>query len=154
MGFNNPGVYEIRPYQAPGLSANSWVGGLEAGAVVKTYARSSPPTDNALWQVALVAGSGSSAEYLIINVHSGYFLTATADGTVTSTPQISPRDASCHWTITSTPTHGYDVYKVNNKVSSRGPLNVAGSSLDAGADIGVYGNPGDGDNCKWYFEPK
>lgn len=39
--------------------------------------RGQTPSDNAKWQVALVAGSGTSAEYLLIDVRSGYFLTAT-----------------------------------------------------------------------------
>jgi hypothetical protein len=39
----------------------------------------SHPSSNTLWQVALVAdaGTGENAQYLIINVRSGYFLTAT-----------------------------------------------------------------------------
>lgn len=32
---------------------------------------------NALWQVAHVSGSGASAEYLLINSMTGYFMTAT-----------------------------------------------------------------------------
>ena len=36
MGFTGTGVYEIVPYQAPTLSMNSWGGGMEAGAPVKT----------------------------------------------------------------------------------------------------------------------
>ena len=36
MGFTGSAVYEIVPYQAPTLSMNSWGGGMEAGAPVKT----------------------------------------------------------------------------------------------------------------------
>ncbi|KAI1079618.1 hypothetical protein F5B20DRAFT_542968 [Whalleya microplaca] len=156
MGFSGPGVYEIVPYQAPTLSANSWGGGMAAGATVKTYPRgdrSKPPSTNAVWQLAHVAGSESNAEYLIINIRTGYFLTATADNAVTSTPQISPNDPSCHWTIKSTPTNGYDVYTINSKVGSRGQLNVKGSSTQSGADILSWPIE-NGDNSKWYFDPR
>ncbi|KAI0398157.1 ricin B lectin domain-containing protein [Xylariaceae sp. FL0594] len=152
MGFTGPGVYEIVPYQAPNLSANSWEGQMAAGAVVKTYPRDrSNPSTNTLWYVALVAGSGSSAEYLIINVRTGYFLTATADNTIVSTPQISPTDPTTHWTITSSPSNGYDTFTINNKVRSRGQLNVSGSSTQSGADILSWPIE-NGDNSKWYFD--
>ncbi|KAI0465862.1 ricin B lectin domain-containing protein [Xylaria cf. heliscus] len=152
MGFTGPGVYEIVPFQAPDLSANSWEGGLAPGAVVRTYPRDrSNPSTNTLWQVALVAGSGESAEYLIINVRSGYFLTATADSTITSTPQISPTDPTTHWTIKSARTGGYDVFTINNKVQSRGQLNVSGSSTKSGADILAW-PISTSDNVKWYFD--
>ncbi|KAI8630478.1 ricin B lectin domain-containing protein [Xylariaceae sp. FL1651] len=154
MGFTGPGIYEIVPYQAPTLSANSWGGKMEPGAVVRTYPRDrSNPSTNALWQMALVSGSGDSAKYLIINVRTGYFLTATADQTITSTPQISPGDATAHWTIKSTPTNGYDVFTINNEVKSRGQLNVSGSSSQSGADILAWPIE-DGDNSKWYFDPR
>ncbi|KAI0437778.1 ricin B lectin domain-containing protein [Xylaria telfairii] len=152
MGFTGPGVYEIVPYQAPNLSANSWGGRLEAGAVVRTYPRDrSNPSSNAVWQVALVAGSGDTAEYLIINARTGYFLTATADSTITSTPQISPTDPTTHWTIKSSPTAGYDVFTINSKVKSRGQLNVSGSSTQSGADILAWPITNT-DNTKWYFD--
>ncbi|RYP37892.1 hypothetical protein DL767_002764 [Monosporascus sp. MG133] len=151
MGFDGPGVYEIVPYQAPSLDMNSWEGLMKAGAVVRTYSRDKPPSTNALWQLALVAGSGDSAEYLIINVRTGYFLTATADNAIVSTPQISPTDPTCRWTIKSTPTKGYDVYTINNKVSSRGQLSVKDYSTQSGADI-LSSPTADTDNCKWYFD--
>ncbi|KAI5921218.1 ricin B lectin domain-containing protein [Camillea tinctor] len=156
MGFRGPGIYEILPLQAPTLSANSWGGGMEPGAVVKTYPRgdsSKDPDTNALWQLALVSGTGESAEYLIINIRTGYFITATADKTITSTPQISPKDPSCHWTIKSTPTDGYDVYTINNKIHSRGQLNVRYGSTSPGADILSWPIE-NGDNSKWYFDPR
>ncbi|KAI3336887.1 sclerotinia Sclerotiorum agglutinin Ssa in complex with Gal-Beta1,3-Galnac [Xylariaceae sp. AK1471] len=153
MGFTGPGVYEIVPFQAPELSANSWGGGKEPGAEVRTFTRDRiNPTKNTLWQVALVAGSGDTAEYLIINVNSGYFLTATADQTITSTPQIAPNDPTCHWTIKSAPTNGYDVFLINNQVTSRGQLNVEGSSTKSGTPILAWPIE-NGDNSKWYFDP-
>ncbi|KAI0377521.1 hypothetical protein F5Y04DRAFT_175836 [Hypomontagnella monticulosa] len=153
MGFTGPGVYEIIPYQAPDLSANSWGGKLEAGAVVRTFPRGdrSKPSPNAVWQLALVAGSGDDAEYLIINLLTGYFLTATADEQIVSTPQISPNDPSTHWTIKSTPTNGYDVFTVNSKITSRGQLNVKECSSSSGADILSWPIE-NGDNSKWYFD--
>jgi hypothetical protein len=154
MGFKGPGIYEIVPYQAPTLSANSWGGDVTPGAVVRTYPRdSAKPTDNTLWYVALAAGSGASAEYFIINVHSGFFLTATADKTIVSTPQISPRDPTTHWTITSSTTNGYDVFTINSKVSSRGQLTVKDSSSSSGADI-LASPVANTDNTKWYFDPR
>ncbi|KAI0549959.1 hypothetical protein F4679DRAFT_544336 [Xylaria curta] len=152
MGFSGPGLYEIVPYQAPDLSANSWGGGMEPGAVVRTFPRDrSKPSTNAIWQIALVAGSGDSAEYLIINQRTGYFLTATGDNKITSTPQISPADPATHWTIKSAPTNGYDVFTINNKVPSRGQLNVSGSSTTSGADI-LSLPVSNADNTKWYFD--
>ncbi|KAI1756054.1 ricin B lectin domain-containing protein [Xylaria castorea] len=152
MGFTGPGLYEMVPFQAPDLSANSWGGGMESGAVVRTFSRDrSNPSTNALWQVALVAGSGDSAEYLIINARTGYFLTATTDSKITSTPQISPTDPTTHWTIKSSPTGGYDVFTVDNKVKSRGQLNVSGSSGSSGADILAW-PVSNTDNTKWYFD--
>ncbi|KAI1845370.1 hypothetical protein JX265_005232 [Neoarthrinium moseri] len=154
MGFSGPGVYAIVPYQAPGLSMNSWGGHKEAGAVVRTYDRGDRdrPTPNTLWQVAQVAGSGDNAEYLIINVLTGYFLTATGDKTITSTPQISPSDASCRWFIKSSRTNGYDVFVINNKLNGRGQLNVRGSATQSGTDIISYPIENT-DNTKWYFDP-
>ncbi|KAI1258222.1 hypothetical protein MGN70_001271 [Eutypa lata] len=152
MGFSGPGIYEIVPYQAPNLSMNAWDGLMQAGAEVKTYNRNrDDPSTNALWQLALVSGSGDSSEYLIINVRTGFFLTATSDKKVTTTPQISPTDPSCHWTIKSMPANGYDVYTVNNKVSSRGQLNVTGSSNKSGTEIIAWPIENT-DNTKWYFE--
>ncbi|TGJ80746.1 hypothetical protein E0Z10_g7999 [Xylaria hypoxylon] len=152
MVFSGPGVYEIVPFQAPELSANSWGGGLAAGAPIRTYARdSSNPSTNALWQVALVASSGASAEYLIINVRTGYFITATTDSAIASTPQASPTDPTTHWTIKPSTTNGYEVFTINNKVQSRGQLNVAGSSSESGADI-LASPISNTDNTKWYFE--
>ncbi|KAI2618963.1 ricin B lectin domain-containing protein [Hypomontagnella submonticulosa] len=154
MGFTGPGVYEIVPYQAPKLSANSWEGKMEPGAVIRTYPRgdTKSPSSNAVWQLAHVAGSGANAEYLIINLRTGYFLTATDDKTIVSTPQISPNDPSTHWIIKSTPTNGYDVYTINSKITSRGQLNVKGSSSQSGADILSWPIE-NGDNSKWYFDP-
>ncbi|KAI1735488.1 ricin B lectin domain-containing protein [Xylaria scruposa] len=152
MGFTGPGLYEIVPFQAPDLSANSWGGGMQSGALVRTYARDrSDPQTNALWQIALVAGSGESAEYLIINDRTGYFLTATGDSEVTSTPQISPADPTTHWTIKPSPTNGYDTFTINNKVESRGQLNVSGASSSSGADILAWPITNN-DNTKWYFD--
>jgi len=153
MVFNGPGVYEIVPYQAPTLNLNSWDGKLEPGAVVKTYPRGSTPSDNALWQLALVYGSGESAEYLIINVRSGFFLTATKDNYIASTPQISPTKNEARWIIKKTPTHGYEVYTITNKVPSRGELTVKDFSTQSGADVPAATEK-DGDNQKWYFDPK
>ncbi|KAI1338679.1 hypothetical protein F5Y15DRAFT_386610 [Xylariaceae sp. FL0016] len=154
MPFTGPGLYEIIPYQAPQLSANSWEGLMKAGAVVKTYPRGDKtnPSTNALWQLALVAGSGDTAEYLIINARTGYFLTATADKTITSTPQGSPTDPCCRWYITSSPANGYETFLVKNKVQSRGQLNVKGSSNQPGADILSWPIE-DYDNSRWYFDP-
>ncbi|KAI1810155.1 hypothetical protein GGS20DRAFT_568727 [Poronia punctata] len=153
MGFTGPGLYEIVPYQAPDLSASSWEGLMSAGAPVKTYGRGdrSNPSTNSLWYVALASGSGSSAEYLIINARNGYFLTATADRHVTSTPQISPTDKTSHWKITSNPSNGYDTFTVDNAVKSRGQLNVSGSSSKSGTDILSWPIE-NGDNSKWYFD--
>ncbi|KAK9796910.1 putative chain agglutinin ssa protein [Seiridium cardinale] len=149
MGFTGAGVYEIVPYQAPKLNLNSWEGLMTAGAVV----RGNSPSDNAKWQLALVAGSGDSAEYLIINVRTGYFLTATGDNKIASTPQISPTDKTAHWTIHSTRTNGYDVYTITSKVASRGQLTVKDFSTQSGADI-LSATKQDADNQKWYFEPR
>ncbi|KAK9781685.1 putative Ricin B lectin domain-containing protein [Seiridium cardinale] len=129
MGFTGAGVYEIVPYR--------------------------DPSDNAKWQLALVAGSGDSAEYLIINVRTGYFLTATGDNKIASTPQISPTDKTAHWTIHSTRTNGYDVYtllilgyhSITSKVASRGQLTVKDFSTQSGADI-LSATKQDADNQK------
>ncbi|ESZ98659.1 hypothetical protein SBOR_0897 [Sclerotinia borealis F-4128] len=153
MVFNGPGIYEIVPYQAPTLNLNAWDGLLAAGAVVRTYARGNTPSDNAKWQMALVAGSGESAEYLIINVRSGYFLTATGDNAIVSTPQISPAEAAARWTIKSTPTNGYEVFTITNKVSSRGQLSVKDFSTQSGTDV-LAASKKDADNQKWYFDAK
>ncbi|RYP11226.1 hypothetical protein DL764_000182 [Monosporascus ibericus] len=153
MGFEGPGVYEIVPYQAPTLNMNSWEGRMEPGALVRTYPRGDTPSENAIWQLALVSGSGDCAEYLIINVRTGYFLTATADDTIVSTPQISPTDPTCHWSIKSSRTNGYDVYTINSKVSSRGQLSVNDFSVQSGADI-LSSPTANADNCKWYFDQK
>ncbi|KAI8950712.1 ricin B lectin domain-containing protein [Xylaria longipes] len=152
MGFTGPGLYEIVPFQAPDLSANSWGGKMESGAVIRTHPRNrSNPTTNALWQLALVAGSEDSAEYLIINDLTGYFLTATDDSNIVSTPQISPVDPTTHWTIKSSPTGGYDVFTITNKVESRGQLSVKDSSAELGADI-LSSPISTSDNTKWYFD--
>ncbi|KAI0134347.1 sclerotinia Sclerotiorum agglutinin Ssa in complex with Gal-Beta1,3-Galnac [Xylariales sp. AK1849] len=155
MGFKGPGVYEISSYQAPTLTANAWDGKMAAGAVIKTYDRGDKtnPSTNALWQLALVAGTGDNAVYLIINVRTGYFLTVTASETIVSTPQISPTDESAHWTIKSTPSNGYDVYTINSKISSRGQLTVKDSSTKSGADI-LASVSNDSDNAKWYLDNK
>ncbi|KAI0452152.1 hypothetical protein F5B21DRAFT_354848 [Xylaria acuta] len=152
MGFTGPGLYEIVPFQAPELSANSWGGGMESGAVVRTYPRDrSNPSSNTVWQVALVAGSGESAEYLILGARNGYPITATADETIVSTPQISPADSTTHWTIKSRPTGGYDVFTINSTVESRGQLSVKGASSESGTDIMAWPT-GNTDNQKWYFD--
>ncbi|KAI3317902.1 carbohydrate-binding module family 13 protein [Xylariaceae sp. AK1471] len=153
MGFTGAGTYDIWAFQAPNLSLNSWGGNLEPGAVIKTHQRSTPPTENAKWQVALVAGSGDSAEYLIINSLTGYFITATGDNTIVSTPRISPNDPSARWTIKSMRTGQYDVYTITSKVSSRGQLTVKDSSNQQGADV-LSAPKQDADNQKWYFEPQ
>ncbi|KAF5876321.1 putative chain agglutinin ssa protein [Botrytis fragariae] len=153
MVFNGVGTYEIVPYQAPTLNLNAWDGLLTPGAVVRTYARGDTPSDNAKWQVALVAGSGDSAEYLIINVRSGFFLTATGDNKIASTPQISPTDQSARWTIKASTTNGYQVFTINSKISSRGQLSVKDFSTQSGADI-LSATSKNGDNQKWYFDAK
>ncbi|RAL61633.1 hypothetical protein DID88_002702 [Monilinia fructigena] len=159
MGFTGVGVYELRPFQAPDLNANSWGGLLEAGAEIKTHQRAAPSPEyaNAKWQLALVAGSGENAEYLIINVLTGYFITATGDNTVVSTPQISPTDPTARWTIKSIPTKGayetYDVYTITSKVASRGQLSVKGSANVRATEI-IAEPKKDADNQKWYFEPQ
>ncbi|CAJ2502925.1 Uu.00g103190.m01.CDS01 [Anthostomella pinea] len=154
MGFTGPGVYEIVPYQAPTLSANSWEGLMSSGAVVKTYTRDrTNPSTNTLWQLALVDGPWVEPVYLIINVRTGYFLTATADNTITSTPQVSPSDPSCQWIMKSAPTNGYDTFTINSKIASRGQLNVKGSSTSSGADILSWPIE-NGDNSKWYLDPR
>ncbi|RYP06502.1 hypothetical protein DL765_009469 [Monosporascus sp. GIB2] len=73
--------------------------GVRADIIFKLKSQGKRPSTNAIWQLALVAGSCDNAEYLIINVRTGYFLTSTADKTIASTPQISPADPTCHWTI-------------------------------------------------------
>ncbi|KAI0185876.1 ricin B lectin domain-containing protein [Xylaria flabelliformis] len=152
MGFTGHGLYEIVPFQAPDLSASAWEGKMEPGALVRTYARDrSNPSTNTLWRITLVSGSGDSAEYLILNDRTGYPLTATADSAVTSTPQISPSDPTTHWTIKSSPVSGYEVYTINNKVESRGQLNVSGASSSSGADILAWPITNK-DNTKWYFD--
>ncbi|APA05413.1 predicted protein [Sclerotinia sclerotiorum 1980 UF-70] len=153
MGFKGVGTYEIVPYQAPSLNLNAWEGKLEPGAVVRTYTRGDKPSDNAKWQVALVAGSGDSAEYLIINVHSGYFLTATKENHIVSTPQISPTDPSARWTIKPATTHQYEVFTINNKVSELGQLTVKDYSTHSGADV-LSASAKTADNQKWYFDAK
>ncbi|QSZ34012.1 hypothetical protein DSL72_005592 [Monilinia vaccinii-corymbosi] len=153
MGFIGVGTYEMRPYQAPDLNLNAWEGLLKPGAEVKTYPRGDAVSSNAKWQVAHVAGTGDSAEYLIINVRSGYFLTATKDNSIASTPQISPADDTARWFIKSTPTNGYPVFTITNKVASRGQLSVKDSSNKSGADI-LSATKHDADNQKWYFEPQ
>ncbi|KAG4035475.1 hypothetical protein MFRU_001g02440 [Monilinia fructicola] len=153
MGFTGVGIYEIRPFQAPDLNLNAWEGQLEPGAVVRTYTRGDKISSNAQWQLAHVAGSGDSAEYLIINNRSGFFLTGTNDNTIASTPQISPADPTAHWIIKSAKTGQYDVYTINNKVSSRGQLSVKGSANQSGADI-QSATTSNADNQKWYFEPQ
>ncbi|KAF7863230.1 hypothetical protein EAF04_007312 [Stromatinia cepivora] len=153
MGFQGCGTYEIVPYQAPSLNLNAWEGKLEPGAVVRTYTRGDTPSDNAKWQVALVAGSGDSAEYLIINVRSGYFLTATQENHVVSTPQISPTDPSARWTIKAATTHQYEVFTINNKVPGRGQLTVKDFSTHSGADV-LSASAQTADNQKWYFDAK
>nr|BAN00004.1 Gal/GalNAc specific lectin [Ciborinia camelliae] len=151
MVFTGCGTYEIVPYQAPSLNTNSWEGLLTPGAEVRTYARGSPPSTNAIWQLALVAGSGDAAEYLIINDRSGFFLTATKDNSIVSTPQVSPTEPGARWTIRSTPTNGYQVFTITNKV--HGQLTVKDFSTQSGADI-LSATKQDADNQKWYFDAK
>ncbi|KAH6654653.1 hypothetical protein BKA67DRAFT_535963 [Truncatella angustata] len=153
MGFTGAGVYEIVPYQAPKLNANSWGGGLNVGQDVRTYERGSSPTDNAKWQLALVAGSGDDAEYLIINVLTGYFITATGEFPSYTLQFISPTDPTARWTIKSSSANGYDVYTITSKVSSRGQLTVKDFSTQSGADI-LSATKKDQDNQRWYFEPR
>ncbi|KAI1197411.1 sclerotinia Sclerotiorum agglutinin Ssa in complex with Gal-Beta1,3-Galnac [Nemania serpens] len=154
MGFTGPGIYEIVPYGGPDLSANAWGGRMEPGAVVRIHTRDrSNPGLNTLWQVALVSEPGKDAEYLIINVLTGYFLTATANQAVTSTPQISPKDDTARWSIISSPTSGWDTFTVNNKVKARGQLNVSGNTYQSGTDILAY-PISNTDNTKWYFDPR
>ncbi|KAK9421339.1 putative Ricin B lectin domain-containing protein [Seiridium unicorne] len=156
MGFTGAGVYEIVPYRS--LLTQVCYRGTKAqpqllGGLDDCWCSGPSPSDNAKWQLALVAGSGDSAEYLIINVRTGYFLTATGDNKIASTPQISPTDKTAHWTIHSTRTNGYDVYTITSKVASRGQLTVKDFSTQSGADI-LSATKQDADNQKWYFDPR
>ncbi|KAI0398158.1 hypothetical protein F5Y17DRAFT_216331 [Xylariaceae sp. FL0594] len=152
MPIPGPGVYEIVPYQAPELTMNAWDGKMDPGALVRTYTRDrANPSTNSLWYLALVAGSGDTAEYLIINVRTGYFLTATADNTIVSTPQISPADASAHRTLKYAPSRNYTLFTINSKISSRDQLTVKGASTESGADI-LAAPASDKDNTRWYFD--
>ncbi|KAH6667980.1 sclerotinia Sclerotiorum agglutinin Ssa in complex with Gal-Beta1,3-Galnac [Halenospora varia] len=154
MVFSGPGIYEIVSYQAPTLSLNSWGGSTNPGEVVKINGRSKPPppNGNAVWQVALASGSGDTAQYLIINAHSGYFLTATAASTIVSSQQKSPSDPSVRWTIKAATTNGYQVYTINSVSPSLGQLNVKGSGQAAGTEVLAYPIE-NGDNTKFYFDP-
>jgi len=153
MVWKGPGLYEIIPYQVPTLSINSWGGGTDPGEPVKLYARSKPPTktDNSVWEVALVSGSGDSAQYIIINARSGYFLTATAEDKVTSVEHKSPSDPSVLWTIKEAFTNGYQVYNINSVNSSLGQLNIRGSGNTSGTEVIAYPISST-DNTKFYFD--
>ncbi|KAI3339477.1 ricin B lectin domain-containing protein [Ustulina deusta] len=149
MPFTGPGLYEIVPFRAQGLTASAWDGLLDAGALVRLSTRTpSDPATNSVWEVALASGEGESAEYLILNALTGYPITATADRTTTSTPQISPADPTTRWTIESI---GSDVFTINNKVASRGQFSVKGGDYQSGVDIMAWVT-GNTDNQKWYFE--
>ncbi|KAH8665030.1 sclerotinia Sclerotiorum agglutinin Ssa in complex with Gal-Beta1,3-Galnac [Tricladium varicosporioides] len=154
MVFSGPGLYEIVSYQAPTLSLNSWGGSTNPGEVVKINGRAKPPppTGNAVWQVALASGSGDTAQYLIINAHSGYFLTATSAGTIVSSQQKPPSDQSARWTIKAATTNNYQVYTINCVSSAMGQLNIKGGGLVYGTDVLAYPIE-NGDNTKFYFDP-
>ncbi|KAI0398640.1 ricin B lectin domain-containing protein [Xylaria palmicola] len=149
MPFQGPGVYEIVPIQAKEMFANSWGGDLKAGAQVKLYPRdSSDPHKNSIWQFALVGGFSDASEYLIINVLTGYFLTATAEGTAVSTPQISPTDPTARWRITTGLPPFRDIFTINCALESRGQLNTNNGAMDKGTEIIAYGLTGQ-DSAKW-----
>ncbi|KAF4625051.1 hypothetical protein G7Y89_g13118 [Cudoniella acicularis] len=154
MVFSGPGLYEIVLYQAPTLSLNSWGGTLNPGEVVKADTRSNPPpaNGNAVWQIAAASGTGASTQYLIINAHSGYFLTATTANTIVSSQQRSPSDKSALWTITPATTNGYQVYTINSVTPALGQLNVDGSRNTVGTPILAWPTSTT-DNTKFYFDP-
>jgi len=156
MVFNGPGIYAIVPFGSPEFSINSQGGSMNPGEVVKTYARGDRehPSDNALFQAALVKGTGNDAEYLLINVRNGYYLTATEDRTITSCQQRSPRDPSVRWKIISSPSttdKEYPTFIVNSVIADRGQLNVAGDKLGGGVDILAWPIE-NGGNTKFYFD--
>ncbi|KAI9645398.1 hypothetical protein NHQ30_006136 [Ciborinia camelliae] len=134
MVFTGCGTYEIVPFQAPTLNANSWEGKTTPGA-----------------DLALISGSGDTAKYLIINCRSGFFLTATNNNTIVSTPQVPPTEPGAHWTIKSATTSGYEVFTINNEMY--GQLTVKDFSAESGADI-LSATKQDADNQKWYFDAK
>ncbi|KZP11208.1 hypothetical protein FIBSPDRAFT_837728 [Athelia psychrophila] len=152
MPFNGPGIYEIVPYQAPTLNLNSINGSLTSGEVIRTWTRGSPPSDNAVWQVAIAKGSGDDAEYLIINNRSGYYLTAAGEGTNVLSQQTSPSNPSARWKIHKAFRNGYDVWTIN---SVAGPLqlNVDGSGLTSGTNV-IAWKIENGDNTTYYFDPR
>ncbi|KAI1171047.1 hypothetical protein F4777DRAFT_566757 [Nemania sp. FL0916] len=150
MPFSGPGVYSIVSYQGPNYNANSWGGGPQVGQQVRLFAKN-PLTDNAKWQVALAKGTGDNAEYLIINLANGAYLTATGKNTITSCQDKLPTDPEVRWTLKYYKKQDkYDVYTVTS-VSGNGQLNCEGSGATQGTNI-LSWQIENGDNTMWYFE--
>lgn len=154
MTFAGPGLYEIVLYQAPTKCLNSWGGTKDVGEVVKSFGRDNPalPTYNSVWQVALANSAfGEPAQYFIINGHNGYFLTATAAGTIVSSQQRSPSDKSVRWFIKESPGNK-GVFYINSVSPDLGQLNVSYASTESGASILAWPISNE-DNTKFYFVP-
>ncbi|GAP92455.1 putative agglutinin ssa-like protein [Rosellinia necatrix] len=150
MVFNGAGIYSIVSYQGPDNNINSWGGGTTLGQPVKLYPKN-PLTSNAKWQVALINGSGESAQYLIINLANGGYLTATGKNQVTSCQFKLPTDPTVRWTIKHYKKQDrYDVYTVNS-VSANGQLNAEASGTAVGTNV-LSWQIENGDNTMWYFD--
>jgi len=130
---------------------------MNAGEEVKTYDRGDRdhPSDNALFQAALVKGSGEDAEYLLINVKNGYYLTAVAAEKIIRCEQRSPRDETVRWKIIYRQSEAggtkYDTFIVNSVKGDRGQLNVANDKLGPGVDILAWPIE-QGGNTRFYFD--
>ncbi|PSN71219.1 hypothetical protein BS50DRAFT_487014 [Corynespora cassiicola Philippines] len=129
--YSGPGVYEIVPFHANGMSLNVWGGGKSAGTQVKLYQRS-PNSQNA--QFEIVAAGGTQAhpengdrEYHIIAVHSGLYIAANV-----TTELRSPLDASIRWKLTRVGNGAF--YNAGAKKQ----LNVRGAGKDAGTELITY----------------
>ncbi|KAI1182374.1 hypothetical protein F5B17DRAFT_449686 [Nemania serpens] len=150
MVFHGPGIYSLVSYQGPQNNANSWGGGTTLGQEVRLYPKN-PLGDNAKWQVALASGGVESAQYFIINLANGGYLTVGEKDKTTTCQFKLPTDPKVRWTIKHHKKQGkYDVYTVNS-CAGHMQLNCSGGSSDKGTDILAYQTE-DGDNSMWYFD--
>ncbi|KAI1198106.1 hypothetical protein F5X97DRAFT_323890 [Nemania serpens] len=150
MPFSGPGIYSIVSYQGPDNNANSWGGGTTLGQEVKLHPKE-PLTSNAKWQVALASGSGDSAQYFIINLANGGYLTATEKNKPTTCQFKLPTDPTVRWTLKHYKKQNqYDVYTVTS-VAGNGQLRPQGGETSRGTSILSYETESD-DTCMWYFE--
>ncbi|KAJ8132649.1 hypothetical protein O1611_g967 [Lasiodiplodia mahajangana] len=150
MPFQGPGIYSIAAYQGPDCNINSWGGGTQLGQQVKLYPKN-PLTNNAKWQVALASGSGDNAQYFIINLANGGYLTATGKNQVTSCQFKLPTDQTVRWTLKYYKKQDkYDVYTVTS-VSANGQLTAEAGAAVQGTNV-LSAQIENSDNTMWYFD--